>query len=364
MEMEPKKTGLYEVHRRLNAKLVPFAGYWMPIQYTSIVSEHRRVRSTVGVFDVSHMGEFIIRGPKALEFLERMTINHVSPMEVYRVQYSAMCYPDGGIVDDLLVYRLPEYYMMVVNASNLEKDFAWLLEHLTGDVSLENVSDDTTLLAVQGRYAQAALQKLTSLDLSKIKYYWAQRGRLAGVEMLISRTGYTGEDGFEIGFERRYSEQVWEAVMEAGKEYQIEPIGLGARDSLRLEMKYCLYGNDIDQTTNPLEAGLGWITKLQKGDFIGRDALVRIKEQGVRRKLVGFEMLEKAIPRHGYPIVKDGKEVGHVTSGTFSPSLDKGIGMGYVPTELSEVGSTFAVQIRGQEVPAVVVQTPFYKRPY
>ncbi|MGQ9559247.1 MAG: glycine cleavage system aminomethyltransferase GcvT [Candidatus Oleimicrobiaceae bacterium] len=362
--MEPKKTGLYEVHQRLHAKMVPFAGYWMPIQYTSIVAEHRRVRSTVGVFDVSHMGEFVIRGPKALEFLERMTINQVSTMEVNRVQYSAMCYPDGGIVDDLLVYRLPEYYMMVVNASNLEKDFAWLLDHLLSDVSLENISDEITLLAVQGRYAQATLQKLTSLDLSKIKYYWAQRGRLAGVEMLISRTGYTGEDGFEIGFERRYSEQVWEAVMEAGKEYQIEPIGLGARDSLRLEMKYCLYGNDIDQTTNPLEAGLGWITKLQKRDFIGREALLRVKEQGLRRKLVGFEMRDRAIPRHGYAIVKDHKEVGRVTSGTFSPSLEKGIGMGYVPTELAEVGSTFAVQIRGQEVPAVVVQTPFYKRPY
>ncbi len=362
--MEAKKTGLYEVHKRLKAKLVPFAGYCMPIQYTSIVSEHKRVRATVGVFDVSHMGEFVIRGPRALEFLERMTINQVSALEVGRVQYSAMCYPDGGIVDDLLVYRLPDHYMLVVNASNLQKDFAWLLEHLMSDMSLEDASDKTTLLAVQGRYAQATLQKLTSVDLSKIKYYWAQRGRVAGVEVLISRTGYTGEDGFEIGFDRRYSEQVWEAVMEAGKEFSIEPIGLGARDSLRLEMKYCLYGNDIDQTTNPLEAGLGWITKLQKGDFIGREALLRVKEQGLRRKLVGFEMLERAIPRHGYAIVKDGTQVGHVTSGAFSPSLQKGIGMGYVPVELSQVGSTFAVQIRDQQVPAVVVQTPFYKRPY
>ena len=362
--MENKKTGLYDVHANLNAKIVPFAGYLMPIQYSSIISEHKRVRSTVGVFDVSHMGEFMVSGPNALEFLNKVTINNVAKLEVNQVQYSAMCYPDGGIVDDLLVYRKADHFMIVVNASNLEKDFNWMQENLIDGATLENVSDEITLLAIQGRNAIETLQKLTKVDLSSIKYYWFAEGELAGVQMGIYRTGYTGEDGFEIGFPVQHSEKVWNAVFDAGAEFDIEPVGLGARDSLRLEMKYCLYGNDIDQTTHPLEAGLGWITKLKKGDFIARDVLLKAKEEGLKRKLIGFEVEGKAIPRHGYDITKDGQKVGHVTSGMFSPSLSKGIGMGYVPVDLAAIDSTFDVSIRNQAVPAKVVETPFYKRPY
>ena len=361
---DAKKTGLYDIHKKLGAKIVPFAGYWMPIQYTSITAEHLRVRNTVGMFDVSHMGEFVIRGAGALEYLEKITINRVSKLEVNQVQYSAMCYPDGGIVDDLLVYRMSDHYMVVVNASNLLKDFEWMKQNLIHDASIENISDDFTLLAVQGRNAEAVLQKLTATNLSDIKYYWFAEGKISGIDGYIFRTGYTGEDGFEIGIPTQYSEQVWNTVLEAGEGFDIEPVGLGARDSLRLEMKYCLYGNDIDKTTNPLEAGLGWITKLKKGEFIGRDAIMKVREQGLTRKLIGFEVAGKAIPRQGYDLTKDGAKVGYVTSGMFSPCLEKGIGIGYVKTELADVGSTFDVVIRVNNVPATVVETPFYKRPY
>jgi len=359
--VEPKKTALYEVHRRLGAKIVEFAGFLMPIQYTSIMEEHRRVRTTVGVFDVSHMGEIEFWGEKALEFLQYMTINDVARLEIYQAQYSAMCYEDGGIVDDLLVYRYPDHYMMVVNAANTEKDYRWLLDHQMPNVTIKNVSDQITLLAVQGKKALDTLQSLTSVDLSKIRYYHFTEGTLAEVPMTISRTGYTGEDGFELYMDTRYSEQVWNAVMEAGKPYDISPIGLGARDTLRLEMKYCLYGNDIDQTTNPLEAGLGWLTKLNKGDFIGRKALLRVKEQGVTRRLIGFRVEGKAFPRPGYTIYKNGVKIGHVTSGTVSPMLGVGIGMGYVRREFSEVGTPIEIDIRGRKVPAVIVETPFYR---
>lgn len=362
--MEPKKTALYEEHQKLGAKIVEFAGYLMPIQYRGIREEHRRVRSTVGIFDVSHMGEFYVSGPRALDFLNQVTINDVAKLAINQVQYSALCYENGGMVDDLLVYRLPDRYLLVVNAANLQKDWDWLQKHLLPGVEMTNASDDCALIAIQGRYAEKTLQKLTQVNLSKIPYYWLEQGKLANVNMLISRTGYTGETGFELCFDPAHARQVWAEIMTAGAEFEIEAIGLAARDSLRLEMKFCLYGNDIDATTHPLEAGLGWITKLKKGDFIGREALIRFKEAGLKRQLIGFEVTGQAFPRHGYKIAKNGREIGVVTSGTVSPMLDKGIGMGYVPVELSEIGSQFEIQIRDRTIPAIVVETPFYQRPY
>ena len=364
--MEAKKTALYETHRKLGAKMVQFGGYWMPIQYRGIFEEHRRVRTTVGVFDVSHMGEFFISGRGAFDFLQRLTTNDVGRLSVYQAQYSLMCYEHGGIVDDLIVYRFPDRYMMVVNAANIEKDWNWLLEHRTEGVTLENRSDDLSLIAVQGRYAEATLQKLVEADLAQVHYYWFTETKVAGENAVVSRTGYTGEDGFEICVERGRTEPVWNAVLEAGKEFEIEPIGLGARDTLRLEMKYCLYGNDIDENTNPIEAGLGWITKLKKGDFIGRKALLEVKEKGPERKLVGLEVDGRAVPRHGYAILDgDGEtEIGFVTSGTFSPMLEKPIAMGYVRTEYSQVGTPLSVDVRGRKARGRVVETPFYKRPY
>ncbi|MFQ5824631.1 MAG: glycine cleavage system aminomethyltransferase GcvT [bacterium] len=362
--MEPKKTALYEAHKELGAKIVEFGGYLMPVQYKGIIEEHKRVRNSVGIFDVSHMGEFIIKGDNAQEYLQQMTLNDVTKLVENRAQYSGMCYDNGGMVDDLIVYRFPEHYMLIVNAANRVKDFQWLKEHLISGVELTDISDEFSLFAVQGRNAEATLQKLTDLNLSEIKYYWFREGKIAGVHAVISRTGYTGEDGFEVGFDASQSIKVWGAILEAGKKFEIDPIGLGARDTLRLEMKYCLYGNDIDETTNPIEAGLGWITKIEKGDFIGRDAIIKAKEGGVSKKLVGFELKERAFPRHGYKIMKDGKEIGHVTSGTFSPSLDKGIGIGYINVPFNEVGTPVTITIRGREIPAQVVKTPFYQRPY
>ncbi len=362
--MEPRKTALYEVHKKLGAKMVEFGGYVMPVQYKGIIEEHRRVRSSVGIFDVSHMGEFVIKGDKAQEYLQRMTLNDVTKLVDYRAQYSAMCYEDGGLVDDLIILRFPDHYMVIANAANREKDFQWMKQLVISGVELTDISDDFSLFAVQGRKAEATLQKLTDLNLSEIKYYWFREGKIAGVDAVVSRTGYTGEDGFEVGIDASESVKVWQAILEAGKEFDIAPIGLGARDTLRLEMKYCLYGNDIDETTNPIEAGLGWITKLDKGDFIGRDAILKAKEKGITRKLVGFELQDRAFPRHGYKILKDGEEIGYVTSGTFSPSLDKGIGMGYINAPFHEVGTPITISIRGREVPAQVVKTPFYQRPY
>ncbi len=360
--MEVKKTGFYEIHKKLGAKIVEFAGYYMPVQYSGIINEHKRVRASVGLFDVSHMGEFIVTGENALDFLQHLTINDVSKLAVNQVQYSAMCYEDGGIVDDLLVYRLKDRYMMVVNASNLQKDFEWAQKHLMPQVDLRNHSDDLSLLALQGPKAVATLQKLTNVKLDEIKYYWLFEGKVAGIEMMVSRTGYTGEPGFELCFPVQHSETMWNVLMEAGKEFDIEPIGLGARDTLRLEMKYCLYGNDIDRTTNPLEAGLSWITKPDKGEFIGRNVLLKVKEEGVTRRLVGFEMEKKAFPRHGYKIFAKGRQVGHVTSGTFSPMLEKGIGTGYVARGYSKIGTPLEIEIRKQRVPAHVVKTPFYEK--
>lgn len=359
-----KKTALYDIHAGLGAKMVEFGGFMMPVQYRGIIDEHNKVRKSVGVFDVSHMGEFEFRGPAALEFLQRVTINDVAKLAPGQAQYSAMCYPDGGIVDDLIIYRMPDRYMAIVNAANLQKDWQWLQQAATPGVDMRDVSDQTCLLAVQGRNAQATLQKLTQVNLGEIKYYWFAQGDIAGVPAVIARTGYTGEDGFEIAFEEKHAARVWQAIFDAGKSFEIEPIGLGARDTLRLEMKYCLYGNDIDQTTNPLEAGLGWITKLDKGNFIGKEAIAAAKAQGLRRKLVGFELPGKNIARHGYALLQDGRTIGQVTSGTFSPSLQKAIGMGYVASEHSAVGSVITVDIRGRQIDAQVSKTPFYSRPY
>jgi aminomethyltransferase len=310
------------------------------------------------------MGEFEFRGKAAAEFLQRVTINDVSKLADYQAQYTALCYPDGGIVDDVIVYRWPDHYTMVVNASNIAKDFDWLASHATPAAGLGDASDQYGLLAVQGRNAPAILQKITKLDLAKIKYYWFAAGAVAGVQAFVSRTGYTGEDGFEVGFAPQHSEKVWTAIFEAGKEFGVEPIGLGARDTLRLEMKFCLYGNDIDQTTNPLEAGLGWITKLDKGDFIGREAMAAMKAAGLPRQLVGFVVEGKSIARHGFPILKDGVQIGHVTSGTFAPSLEKSIGMGYVAAAHAVVDTEIVIDIRGRVARAQIVKTPFYQRPY
>jgi len=354
-----KRTPFYNQHLALNTKLVPFAGYWMPIQYSGIFDEHRRVRTTVGVFDVSHMGEFIVRGKPAEEFLNKLTVNDVTKLAIGQVQYSAMCYPDGGIVDDLLVYRFPDHYMMVVNASNLDKDFSWAKEHLLPGVELTNISDETGLLAIQGPQALDAMLSLTDVNLNAIEFYHFKEGKIAGIDAILSRTGYTGEKGLEIYHAPADSEKLWNAIFETGKKYDIQPIGLGARDTLRLELKYALYGNDIDQTTNPLEAGLGWITKLDKPEFVGKAALLKIKAAGLQRKSVGFEMLEPGIPRHGYQVFKDGKEIGIVTSGTQSPTLNKGIGVAYVTPEFSPVNTPIEIEIRGKFMKAVVVKTPF-----
>jgi aminomethyltransferase len=356
-----KQTPFYNLHKVLGAKIVEFAGFEMPVQYSSIIEEHLAVRRSVGVFDVTHMGEFYVRGKNVLAFLQKVTINDVARLKPGRVQYSAMCYENGGIIDDLLIYRMENQYMLVVNASNLQKDFDWLQSQKFGDVELENVSDATALLAVQGPKSLAALQKLTKEDLSKVEYYAFTHGVLAGVPMVISRTGYTGELGFELYFDAdiETAKNVWNAIFDAGKEFGIQPVGLGARDTLRLEMGYCLYGNDIDQTTHPLEAGLGWITKLSKKEFNGRNLILKAREEGLKRKLVGFTLPDRTLARHGYEMTYNGSIVGQVTSGTFSPSLKKGIGMGYISAELANAGNVVAVRVRDKEIPATIVMLPF-----
>ncbi len=343
--------------------MVPFAGYNMPVQYAGINAEHETVRKAVGVFDVSHMGEFILNGENALDLIQRVTSNDASKLVDGKVQYSCLPNEDGGIVDDLLVYRISEKaYMLVVNASNIEKDWNWISKYNTKNVEMHNISDKTSLLAVQGPQAAATLQKLTSMNLAKMEYYSFQKGVFAGVEnVLVSATGYTGAGGFEVYFENENAEKIWNAIFEAGAEFGIKPIGLGARDTLRLEMGFCLYGNDINDSTSPLEAGLGWITKFSK-EFTNSKNLLAEKEAGLKRKLVGFEMIDRGIPRHDYKIVdKDGAEIGIVTSGTQSPSLQKAIGMGYVNTEFSKEGTDIFISIRDQKILARTVKYPFYK---
>ena len=358
-----KSTALTDVHVALGAKMAPFAGYNMPIQYEGINAEHETVRKGVGVFDVSHMGEFILKGENALDLIQRVTSNDASKLTDGKAQYSCLPNQSGGIVDDLLVYRLDEKsYMLVVNASNIEKDWDWIRKHNTKNVEMHNISDQTSLLAVQGPKALATLQKLTAVDLSGISYYSFTKGELAGCpNVLISATGYTGAGGFEIYFENQYAKKIWDAVFNAGAEFGIKPIGLGARDTLRLEMGFCLYGNDINDTTSPLEAGLGWITRFTK-DFTNASALQQQKQQGVSRKLVGFEMVDKGIPRHDYPILDDqGGSIGVVTSGTQSPSLQKAIGMGYVKPGFAAEGSEIFIAVRDKKLKARVVKIPFYK---
>ncbi len=361
-----KPTAFTPIHRELGAKLVEFAGFEMPIQYSGIREEHRSVRESVGVFDVSHMGEFEIHGPDASALVQRITTNNAAKLVEGKVQYSAMCYPDGGIVDDLLVYRLGEGYMLVVNASNIRKDYTWIVSNSKGlDVEVADKSDTISLLAVQGPRSAETLQKLTSTGLSEIPYYAFTHGTLAGVDMLISRTGYTGELGYELYFpwDDTLARKVWNAVFDAGKEFGIKPVGLGARDSLRLEMGYCLYGNDIDKTTNPLEAGLGWITKFDKGPFIGSDILQNVRREGMKRKLVGFVLDDpRAFPRHGYEIHAGGNYVGVVTSGTVSPVLGQGIGLGYVTISVVNSPIPLQISIRDKKAGAHIVQLPFIKK--
>ncbi len=354
-----KKTALYDYHVKAGGKMVSFAGYQMPIQYASILEEHKRVRSTVGVFDVSHMGEFVVSGEKALELVNYVTINDASKIAVNQAQYTAMCYEDGGIVDDLIVYNRGDHYYLVVNAANMAKDFEWICQHQMPGAQVENISDTVTQLAVQGKDAEATLQKLTDTKLDEIEFYWFVNGRLAGVEMIISRTGYTGEPGFELYFDVEYSEAVWDAIFEAGAEFDIAPIGLGARDSLRLEKKYCLYGNDISAEINPYEAGLGWITKLDQGDFLGKAALEKVKADGTTRRIAGFTVNGRMIPRKGYEIHLGGKRVGEVTSGAFSPILDQNIGLALIDKPHNKIGTELELVARGRSMPIATVKTPF-----
>ncbi|NQU28043.1 MAG: glycine cleavage system aminomethyltransferase GcvT [Candidatus Marinimicrobia bacterium] len=355
-----KKTALYDRHLVLNAKLVSFAGYQMPVQYSGIVNEHRAVRKTAGIFDVSHMGEFFVRGSAAEAFLNQVTINDVTLIKPGQAQYSAMCYEDGGIVDDLLIYRYNNYFMLVVNASNLEKDYTWLSDQLIDGVTIENRSAEISLIALQGPWSRDILRELTADAIDDIPFYHFIEGRIAGKSVTIARTGYTGELGFEIYAENEDIPIVWDNLMEAGAQYDLLPVGLGARDTLRLEMKYCLYGNDIDKNTNPIEAGLGWITKLTKNDFIGKSAIIAHKEN-LRRRLVCIEMQERAVPRPGYKLYNSAEEIGIITSGTHSPSLNIGIGLAYLKRGFTKSGTEIDVDIRGKLKKAIVVKPPFYK---
>ena len=341
--------------------MVPFGGWEMPVQYTGIVDEHRTVRRAVGLFDISHMGEFEIEGPDALATVQRLCTNDASALAVGQVQYSLLCYPEGGIVDDLTLYRLSDdHFMLTVNAANIDGDWRWVTEQGGNPSRWRNVSDETGLLAVQGPRAEGLVQRLAAPDVTRVPYYHFTRGTVAGVPGLISRTGYTGEDGFELYVPAPRLEELWHALLDAGRPDGIQPIGLGARDTLRLEMKFALYGNDIDATTNPLEAGLGWVVKPAKGDFMGRSAIEDLRARGVARKLVGFEMVEPSVARHGYRLLHHGAPSGVVTSGSFGPAVERYIGMGYVPTALSAVDSDLEVEIRGKAQPARVVRTPFY----
>jgi len=355
-----KNTSLYSRHLELQGKMIQFAGYMMPIQYTGIVNEHHAVRNTAGMFDLSHMGEFIVKGKNAESFLQFITINDVIRLKPGQAQYSAMCFEDGGIIDDLLIYCYGDRFMIVVNAANIQKDFDWLEKNLMDGVVLENVSDEINLIALQGQESRRILQKIIPSDLSTIPFYHFIEDKYEDSNILIARTGYTGELGFEIYGNLNVIPIIWDVLMEVGKEHGIVPAGLGARDTLRLEMKFCLYGNDIDESTNPFEAGLGWITKLGKGDFIGRRALMRQKEQ-ISRRLVCFEMMERAIPRNGYSIFFGNKKIGEVTSGSQSPSLTKGIGLAFVDHPYTKVGTILEVGIRGQKKSAIIVKPPFYK---
>jgi aminomethyltransferase len=360
---ELKSVALEKKHTSLGAKMVPFAGYLMPVSYSGLNEEHLTVRSSVGVFDVSHMGEFILKGEHALDLIQRVTSNDASVLADDKIQYSCLPNDKGGIVDDLLVYRISSNeYMLVVNASNIEKDWNWIEQFNTKGVEMKNISDAVSLLAVQGPKAILALQKLTDINLSEIPYYTFKRGTFNGIEnVVVSNTGYTGAGGFELYFPNEVADKMWDAIFAAGAEFGIKPIGLGARDTLRLEMGFCLYGNDIDDTTSPIEAGLGWITKFTK-DFTNKAAIFEQKEKGVSKKLVGFELIDRGIPRHDYQITDaSGTIIGKVTSGTQSPSLNKAIGLGYVNTAFAKADSEIFISIRDKQIKAKVVKIPFFK---
>lgn len=356
-----RRTPIYDAHVELGAKLVPFAGYEMPVQYDGILHEHRAVRTAAGLFDVSHMGELEIRGPDALALVQQLMTNDAARVEVGQAQYTVMCREDGGIIDDCLIYRYDDHWMIVMNAANRAKDVEWIERAAAAyDVEVRDVTDEISLLALQGPLAQQILARLTSADLDAIRYYHFIAGAVNAVPATISRTGYTGEDGFELYLPAESGETVWRAVLEAGRDEGIRPAGLGARDSLRLEMGYALYGNDLDESHNPLESGLSWVVKVDKGDFFGHAALARVKAEGVRERLVGFRLTERGFPRQGYEIRHQDEPVGEVTSGIMSPSLQQGIGMGYVATEVAKAGTPIAVVIRGKDVAGEVVRPPFY----
>jgi len=373
-----KRTPLYDAHVKAGARMVPFGGWEMPVQYSGIVEEHRAVRAGVGCFDVSHMGEFEVEGPQALGALQRLTTNDVAALEIGQVQYSLLCYPDGGVVDDLTLYRLAaDRYMLTVNASNIDKDWRWVNEHGAG-ARWRNVSDATGLVAVQGPKAEALVGRLSDVDVTRIAYYHFASGRVAGAPALISRTGYTGEDGFELYVAAADTPRLWSALLEAGRGDGAVPVGLGARDTLRLEMRYALYGNDIDETTNPLEAGLGWVVKPAKGDFVGRGTIEKVRAAGPARKLVGIEMADRSVARHGYAVVSVGRDIasrtdsptvgregaptaiGVVTSGSYGPSVERSIALAYVPSAQAAIGTDVGIEIRGQVKAARVVKTPFH----
>ncbi|MGB4782817.1 glycine cleavage system aminomethyltransferase GcvT [Candidatus Methylomirabilis sp.] len=358
-----KRTPLFEVHRQLGARMVPFGGWEMPVQYAGILEEHRAVRERAGLFDISHMGEIEIAGPGALEAIQYLTSNDASRLSVGEVQYSALITPEGTFVDDITVYKFAaDRYWLTVNAANIEKDCAWIHEHVISWAEVRNISNDMALVALQGPRAREILEKLTSVGLGTLRYFRFVEGQVVGIDCCISRTGYTGEDGFEIYIPPQHAAALWHALLDAGTPMGLQPCGLGARDTLRLEAKMALYGQDIDDRHTVLEADLGWIVKLEKGEFIGREALARQKTDGISRKLIGFEMCGRGIARPHYAIVKDSQPIGEVTSGGPAPSLGKNIGLGYVAVQYAAIGTEFDIMIRGQTVAARVVRTPFYKR--
>jgi len=363
METTLKRTPLYQAHVNAQAKIIDFGGWEMPVQYAGILEEHRAVRTAAGLFDVSHMGEFVLTGPGALPLIQKLVTNDMSTMVNGQVRYSPMCYPHGGVVDDLMVYKFADqHYWLVVNASNTEKDFAWVQDNLEGEVQARNISGQTAEMALQGPNSLAILQPLTDIDLGKIKYYFFACGKVNGVDAVISRTGYTGEDGFEIYVAPEAAIPLWNKILEAGKDKGVTPIGLGARDTLRFEAAMPLYGHELSDKITPLEAGLGRYVRLDKPGFNGKEKMVQQQAEGLKRKLVGFEMIDRGIPRGEYPLAKNGQEIGFVTSGSFSPTLTKNIGMGYVAAELANAGEEIEVVIRGKGCKAKIIAKPFYKR--
>lgn len=364
---EPRKTSLFNIHQKYEGKIVDYSGWALPVQYEGLIPEHEAVRTAAGLFDVSHMGEVEVKGPQALDYVQNLVTNDVSVLNNYQVLYNLMCYPDGGIVDDLLVYKFSDtHFFLVINASNVEKDYKWMIENSKEyDVELKNLSDEISEVAIQGPNAEEILQKIVDTDLSQIGFFYCKRDvNVAGANCLISRTGYTGEDGFEVYFDHKDAELIWDKLMEVGKDKGLKPAGLGARDTLRFEANLPLYGNEIDKDITPLEAGLGFFVKLNKESFIGKDALVKQKEEGLKRKIVGFEMIDRGIPRHGYEVYADGKKIGFVTTGYYGPTVKKNIGFAMVDIEHSKLGTEIDIMIRKKQAKAKVVSRKFYQKQY